>query len=143
MVSLQPCGVIVTFFYAWVLYTWGGLHRYFGNKNSMPSEYERAVHYFSRAFAVDPTFRRARLARAGLYLRELNQSQLALSDLNALLDEDPLYDEALLNRAMLWQQNGRFQEALADLQTYLSLPPTPYTEEAQRMADLLQTLAEE
>jgi tetratricopeptide (TPR) repeat protein len=138
-----PNTEMLTFVRAWLLYTWGGLHRYFGNMNSMASEHERAVHYFSRAYTVDPTFRRARLARAVLYFRELGQPQAALADLNALLDEDPAYDDALLNRAMLAQQDGRYQEALTDLQTYLALDNTTYSDEARRMADLLQALLDE
>jgi tetratricopeptide (TPR) repeat protein len=60
-------------------------------------------------------FRQARLARAVLYFRELGRPQEALADLNALLAADPAYAEALLNRAMLAQENGRYQDALDDL----------------------------
>jgi tetratricopeptide (TPR) repeat protein len=129
--------------YAWLLYTWGGLHRYFGNANSMPSEHKRAIHYFSRAYEVNPAFYQARLARAVLYFRELGRSEEALADLNALLEDDPTYDEALLNRAMLAQENGRYQDALDDLNAYLALPATSFTNEARRMAELLQSLVDE
>jgi tetratricopeptide (TPR) repeat protein len=129
--------------YAWLLYTWGGLHRLFGNKNSMASEHERAVHYFSRAYEVNPAFYQARLARAVLYFRELGRSEEALADLNALLEADPAYDEALLNRAMLAQENGRYQDALDDLNAYLALPDTSFAGEARRMAALLQSLLDE
>jgi tetratricopeptide (TPR) repeat protein len=134
---------MLRFIYAWLLYTWGGLHRYFGNMNSMASEHERAVHYFSRAYEVDPTFHRARLARAILYFRELGRPQEALADLNALLAADPADDEALLNRAMLAQENGRYQDALSDLHAYLTLSPTTYVDEARRMADLLESLLDD
>jgi tetratricopeptide (TPR) repeat protein len=134
---------MLRFIYAWLVYTWGGLHRYFGNKNSMGSEYERAVHYFSRAYEIDPSLRQARLARAVLCFRELGRPQEALADLDALLETDPDDAEALLNRAMLAQENGRYQDALTDLQHYLSLGDTPYTGEAQRMAELLEALLDE
>ena len=134
---------MLRFIYAWLVYTWGGLHRYFGNKNSMGSEYERAVHYFSRAYEIDPSLRQARLARAVLCFRELGRPQEALADLNALLETDPDDAEALLNRAMLAQENGRYQDALTDLQNYLALGDTAYTEEARRMAELLEALLDE
>ncbi len=134
---------MLNFVYARLLYTWGGLHRYFGNKNSMPSEYERAVHYFTRAFEVDPSFRQARLARAVLCFRELGRPQQALTDLDALLESDPADADALLNRAMLAQENGLYQDAFTDLQNYLSLTDTAYTGEARRMAALLEALLDE
>jgi len=134
---------MLRFIHAWLIYTWGGLHRYFGNKNNMRSEHERAVHYFSRAYEIDPTFRQARLARAVLYFRELGRPHEALDDLNALLATDPADGEALLNRAMVAQENGRYSEALADLHTYLTLPDPTYAAEARRMADLIATLLDE
>jgi tetratricopeptide (TPR) repeat protein len=134
---------MLTFIYSWLLYTWGGLHRYFGNQNSMRSEHERAVHYFSRAYEVDPTFRQARLARGILYFRELGRAAEAQADFDALLAEDPAYAEALLNRALLAQENGRYQEALHDLTAYLQLAPDDYKSEAQRMAAALQSLLDE
>jgi tetratricopeptide (TPR) repeat protein len=134
---------MLRFIHAWLLYTWGGLHRYFGNKNNMRSEHERAVHYFSRAYEIDPTFRQARLARAVLYFRELGRPHEALDDLNALLAADPTDGEALLNRAMVAQENGRYQQALADLHTYLALPDPTYADEARRMAGLITALLDE
>jgi tetratricopeptide (TPR) repeat protein len=134
---------MLRFMYAWLVYTWGGLHRYFGNQNSMRSEHERAVHYFSRAYEIDPDFRQARLARAILYFRELGRPQEALADFNALLAADPTYAEALLNRAMLAQEHGRYQDALDDLQAYLQLAPDQHLIEVQRMATTLQALLDE
>jgi tetratricopeptide (TPR) repeat protein len=45
----------------------------------------------------------------------------ALADFDALLEEDPDYGEALLNRAMIAQERGQYSEALADLEAYLAL----------------------
>lgn len=124
---------------AWALYTWGGLHRYFGNQNSMRSEHERAVHYFTRAYQADPMFRMARLSRAILLGRELGRDVEALADFDALLADDPAFAPALLNRGLVLQQNGRYQEALADLQTYLQLPDgREHAQEARQMVALLQ-----
>jgi tetratricopeptide (TPR) repeat protein len=134
---------MLRFLYAYLVYTWGGLHRLFGNKNSMRSEHEAAVRYFSKAYEIDPTFQRVRLERGVLLFRELGRLDEALLDFDALLAEDPEYGQALLNRAMLFQHNGRFPEALADLDAFLSLPPDDYYQEASRMRDILISVIEE
>ena len=130
------------FVWAWLLYTWGGLHRYFGIQNSMAREFERAVYYFSRAYAVDPTFRAARLHRGILLGRELGRLDEAIADFDALLAEDPTYYLALFNRGMMWMENGRYPQALADMQTYLTQadPSDENWPDAQRIVRLLQDL---
>jgi tetratricopeptide (TPR) repeat protein len=131
------------FLWAWLLYTWGGLHRYFGNKNSMQSEHAAAVRYFSRACKIDPSFRRVRLERGVLLWRELGRPQEALADFDALLDEDPGYGPALLNRAMVSQNLGDYQAALIDLEAFLDLPASDtenYRSGAERTAALLRDL---
>lgn len=130
------------FVWAWLLYTWGGLHRYFGIQNSMAREFERAVYYFSRAYAVDPTFRAARLHRGILLGRELGRLDEAIADFDALLAEDPTYYLALFNRGMMWMENGRYPQALADMETYLTQadPPMKIRPDAQRIVRLLQDL---
>lgn len=124
--------------YSWLLYTWGGLHRYFGNTNNIRHEHERAVHYFTRAYQVDPSFYQARLARAVIFWRELRRYEEALADLNGLLAERSDYAPALFNRAMVFQENGRFQDAAADLEAYLQLPDLEYADEAARMLTILR-----
>jgi len=128
---------------AWLIYTWGGLHRYFGNQNNMRSEHEAAVRYFTRAYNIDPTWRRARLERGILLYRELQRLDEALVDFDALLADDPTYGPALFNRAMLAQEAGRYQDALADLEAYLRLPGEEYQAEATRIATFLRQLIEE
>ena len=128
------------FLWAWLLYTWGGLHRYFGIQNSIAGEFERAVHYFGRAYQVDPTFRAARLHRGILLGRELGRIDEAIADFDALLAEDPIYSLALFNRAMMWMENGRYPQALADMETYLaqSDPSDENWPDAQRIVRLLR-----
>lgn len=129
------------FIKSWLLYTWGGLHRYFGNQNAMPSEHERAVHYFTRAYEVDPDFRMARLNRAILLGRELGRVPEALSDLDALLAEDPTFAPALLNRGLVLQEAGHYPEALQDLEAYLNQSSWhDYRQEAQRMVTILRDI---
>lgn len=129
--------------WSYLIYTWGGLHRYFGIQNGMKSEFERAVHYFSRAYDIDPSFKRARRERGVLLWRELRCFDEALQDFNALLQEDPADAEALFNRAMTYQEIGRFQAALDDFAAYLLLPTAENRDEARRMIALIQSLLAE
>lgn len=131
---------MLRFLWAYLVYTWGGLHRYFGNQNSMRSEHEAAVRYFSKAYEIDPTFQRVRLERGVLLFRELGRMEEAQADFDALLEEDPEYAPALFNRAMLAQQNGRYPDALADLEAYQLLADQEYRHEAEQLILLLRTL---
>ena len=138
-------GEMMRFVWAWMLYTWGGLHRYFGIQNSLVREHERAIHYFSRAYAFDPTFRAARLHRAILLGRELGRIAEAIADFDGLLDEDPTYYLALFNRGMMLMENGRFSQALDDMQAYLALADASDENwaDAQRIVRLLQDIGED
>ena len=135
---------MIRFIWAYLVYTWGGLHRLFGHKNHVRREHETAVRYFSRAYEIDPTFRRVRLERGVLLWRELGRAEEAMADFDALLAEDPHYGPALFSRALAAQENGRYQAALNDLDAYLALPdPEPYWNEAARSAALLRELLED
>ena len=130
--------------YSYLLYTWGGLHRYFGNQNVLSGEFERAVHYFGRAYELNPQFTYARLQRAILLGRELQQYEAALAEFDALLTEEPENGAALVNKALVLQVNGRYQEALNSLETYLQLPDeNEYRMEANRIAEQLRAIIAE
>ncbi len=130
--------------YSYLLYTWGGLHRYFGNQNVLPGEFERAAHYFGRAYALNPQFTYARLQRAVLLGRELQRYDEALAEFDALLAEEPGNGAALVNKALILQVNGRYREALNSLETYLQLPDeNEYRLEANRIAEQLRAVVEE
>jgi len=128
-----------------ILYLWGSLHRNFGNKSSFQREHRSAIHRFSQAYNLDPTLREARLDRGIILYRELGLLDEAQADFDALLEEDPNYRPALLNRAMLAQERGLYIEALADLETYLALPKEDeeYWRIANRTADLLREIVAE
>jgi lipoprotein NlpI len=132
------------FVWAWFLYTWGGLHRYFGIQNSLAREFERAVHYFGRAYEVDPTFRAARLHRGILLGRELGRIEEAIADFDGLLDEDATYYLALFNRGVMLMENGRFSQALDDMQSYLAQSDATDEnwEDATRIVRLLQEIGD-
>ena len=128
---------------SYLFYTWGGLHRYFGNQNNLADEHRRAIHYFGRAYRANPGMQQALLARAILLGRELEETEAALADLATLLKDDPTYGPALFNRALIYQQLGKYRLALADLKAYLRLPPSdPYREPARRMHQLLEAVLE-
>ncbi len=82
------------------------------------------------------------MERGVLLWRELGRLEEALADFDALLAEDPHYAPALINRALVAQNKGRYKESLLDLKAYLQLPEseTQYREEAKRTADLLAEL---
>ncbi|NLF64816.1 MAG: tetratricopeptide repeat protein [Chloroflexi bacterium] len=129
---------------AYLLYTWGGLHRYFGNANGVHREYLRAVHYFNLAYKTDPGFHRALVASAVIRYRELGEIEGAIAALSDLLQAVPDHGEARFNRALAYQEAGRYGEALADFRSYLqqAQPGDAYYDEARRMVVLLGELAE-
>lgn len=129
---------------AYLLYTWGGLHRYFGNQNNLLKEHRRAAHYFTRAYETDPAMQQALLARAVLLGREMDQPEAAIADFETLLAEDPTYGPALFNRALVYQQLGKYSLALADVDAYLRLPQRDsYRQTALAMRRLLESVVEE
>ena len=129
---------------SYLLYTWGGLHRLFGNQNNLRREHERAVYYFDRAYAVNPSFLQARLARAVILWRELGELEEAIANFSELLERDPAYGPALFNRAMARQELGHYEAALHDLEVYLALEKSnKYREQAKRMHGWLEALTQE
>lgn len=129
---------------AYLLYTWGGLHRYFGNQNSIQHEFRRAIYYFGRAYEVNPAMQSARLARATILWRELEDVEEALAELDAMLTIDPDYGEARFNRALARQEAGQYEGALEDLDAYLARHGgEDYAPSARRMRTLLQELLQD
>ena len=128
--------------WAYLVYTWGGLHRYFGNHSHIRSEHETAVSYFARAYTIAPDYRQARLARGVLLSRELGRYDEALAEFNWLLARDDADGEARLNRAMLYQQIGDFEAALADFEAYATQGGA-HVDEARKTAVILRELLAE
>ncbi len=126
--------------WARILYMWGSLHRNFGNRSSFKREHQYAVRRFSQAYEIDPELREARLDRGILLYRELGLLDEAKSDFDALIDDDPAYGPALLNRASLFQERGQYALALADLEAYLLLAgeEDEYRHLASRTAAILR-----
>ena len=136
---------LLNLFLSRVVYMQGSVHRAFGNRTGYRREHENAVRCFTRAYELDPYLRAALLDRAILYWREMDRIPEALEDLDALLEEDPAYAPARLNRAMALHQLGRFEAALADLELFLSDPDVApaYRDPAERMATAMRDLVKE
>ncbi len=128
-----------------IYYMWGSLHRNFGNQSSFNREHRSAVRRFTQAYEMDPSLRKARLDRGIIFYREMGMLDEAMDDFDGLLEEDPTYSPALLNRAMVYQERGFYTEALSDLEAYLALPmeDEEYWQIASRTADLLKEIVAE
>ncbi|GAB2212609.1 hypothetical protein Droror1_Dr00020585 [Drosera rotundifolia] len=81
-----------------------------------PVDYERVVAECSLALKVDPHFVRALLRRARAY-EAMGKSDLAMMDVNAILDVDPNHGDALDFNRRLRVAMGPKQDAVQDLQS--------------------------
>ena len=136
---------MLRFFLAYLIYYYGGMYRFIGNRFHMRTAHRTAVRFFSLAYRIDNNYRKARLDRGVLYWRELGQTKEALADFEALLQEDPAFTPALFNRAMTYQSCGRFPDAIRDLEQYLELADPiedDYYNTARRTLLLLRGLLE-
>lgn len=131
---------MMKFWLAWLIYYWGGVHRYFGITNGVRREFERAAACFNRALKLEPNFRDARLALARVRGRELGEIDRAIADLNILLGKRPNDGDALFTRAQFLQERGDFEAALVDLESYLRLPSQPHHDLAARSASYIKAL---
>lgn len=133
---------MLRFLWGYLVYMWGSTRRHIGIRNTHKQEFEAAASLYARAYAIDPRLRQARRERAVLLWRELDRGEEAIVEFDALLQEDPADGGALFNRALAYQQAGRYQEALADIESYLQLPEINdlYWDTAMRMQVLLSDL---
>lgn len=108
------------FWLSYLFYLWALVHRTIGSSNNDAPEFRRAAHYFGRAYAQDPSFKRAKLDQAIMLWRELGEAEPALALLDELAAEDPPYGPALFNRALIHQQGWDLPACAADLEAYLT-----------------------
>jgi tetratricopeptide (TPR) repeat protein len=62
----------------------------------------------------------------GVAWHRLGQFDRANADYTNSIDIDPKYIKAYYNRALAWEANGIYEEALDDLQLFVSLDPTSF-----------------
>jgi tetratricopeptide (TPR) repeat protein len=113
---------MLRFWLSYTTYWWGIVHRYIGTTHNVPSEFRRAANAFGRAYAIDPTFTRAKLDRAILLSRELGELEPAMQLLDELITPaTPHTQLALFNRALIHQQRWDLAACEADLTRYLEM----------------------
>jgi len=97
--------------------------------------YEEAIPILERAVAIGPATSPAHL-NLGLALMRLDRFVQAEKHLNLAVQIDPQNAGAFLVRGMLWEEEGRVGDAVADYRTALALQPS--FAEARRRLDVLQ-----
>lgn len=124
------------------IYLWGNTLRHIGIRFHHDASYRAAVRNLQKAYQLDSGLREARLNRAVLLWREMGESNQAIRELDVLLQQDPGDAPALFNRALAYQQVGRYRDSLDDILAYLSLPPgdLAYLQYARRLASELRAL---
>ena len=90
-----------------------------GNAYGNQQEHRAAVGNYTRAIALDPAYTYAYYSRGVLRWRELGEYEAAIEDLSRVIELDPSWAEAFFNRALAYKMNGRYEDAIADLQRYL------------------------
>ncbi|MDX9856513.1 MAG: tetratricopeptide repeat protein [candidate division Zixibacteria bacterium] len=86
-------------------------------------QWEDAANDFERAFLSEPTFLPA-LGELAHALFRLNEMDSALVVMNALIERDPSNPYHFNNRGEIYKILGRFDEALIDYNTALTIDPT-------------------
>ena len=127
------------------VFAFAGLFRVIGLSMRSKRLLRLAVRLFGAAHNLSDRQREARLARAVLNFRELGQPEIALTDLDALLEEDESYADARMNRVLVLQEIGRYADALADVDYYINSPYAndEYLDLMMRTAIHLRALVEE
>ncbi len=98
---------------------------YIGEGNTLLNErrYELAVEAYTKAIANQPKSTAAYYNRALAYTM-MKRGDLALADLETVLQLDPKHTDALIQRSYLYGEKERFSDALNDLNTALSIDST-------------------
>ena len=136
---------MLRYLWAYLVYIWGSTRRHIGIRHANQEEYQAAAKVYARAYRIDPRLKQARLERAILLWRELDQGEEAIAELDDMLADNPADGQARFNRALAYQQSGRYHAALADIEQYLQLTETDegYWDAAMRLQVLLSDLVGE
>lgn len=94
-------------------------HRHFGNQYGNRQEYRAAVGNYSRAIRLDSGYTDALYSRGVLYWRELGQYDCAIQDLTRVLELDPSWAMAYLNRGLAFKMKQDYRKATADFEQFL------------------------
>jgi tetratricopeptide (TPR) repeat protein len=116
----------------------GDTHRYFGNKYGDLQAYWSAVEDYTRAIVLDPSYAEPYYSRGVLYWREIGNYHRAIQDLTRVIALDPARFEAYFNRGLAYKLHKQPDEAIADLEHYLTIGRDRYWLEAagRQLAEL-------
>jgi tetratricopeptide (TPR) repeat protein len=97
-----------------------------GNAYANRQEHHAAVGNYTRAIIRDPAYTYCYYSRGVLRWRELGEYEAAIEDLGRVIELDPAWAEALFNRAMAYKMNLQYEDAIADLNSYLAEGSDPF-----------------
>jgi len=95
-------------------------HRHFGNLYGNQDEHWAAIENYTRAIALDEGYAQAYFSRGVLYWREIGNYHRAVQDLDRVLDLEPTWAAAYLNRGLAHKLREEPEQAIADLERYLA-----------------------
>ncbi len=110
-------------FRAYWLVLFSNLRRYHGLRTRNRRHFAVAESLLTRALALDHYHLNARMSRALLRWRELDNWVGAIEDFTTLLTLYPTYHEALFNRGMAHYRAGDYHASAVDLATFIQRDP--------------------
>lgn len=124
---------------------WADVHRHYGNLHGDQQAHWAAVDYYTRAIALDPAYAQAYFSRGVLYWREIDNQVRAIEDLGRVLELDPEWSDACLNRGLAHKLHGDSPRAIADFERYLETGKDEFWLDAarQQIAELKDDLQSE
>ncbi|KAL7752249.1 hypothetical protein RI367_002294 [Sorochytrium milnesiophthora] len=97
-----------------------------GNAHFARGSLSDAISAYGQAINLDPTTKHAYYRRAVTY-QALSQYALAIRDITKVLELEPSFHQAYLQRSRSHLRNGNFEEASADIKSYKDIAPSSAT----------------
>lgn len=93
-----------------------------GNEKLNQNDAKAAIDFYTEALNIDDQYRDALFNRALVY-QQLNQLDLAIRDLDAILTTNPTDSSAVFQRGVCLLDNGEYYKALEDTKNLLKINP--------------------
>ncbi|MCF1751563.1 tetratricopeptide repeat protein [Mariniradius sediminis] len=93
-----------------------------GNEKLNQNDAKAAIDFYTEALNIDDQYRDALFNRALVY-QQLNQLDLAIRDLDAILTSNPTDSLAVFQRGVCLLDNGEYYKALGDTKNLLKINP--------------------
>lgn len=97
--------------------------RYHGLRTRSRHHFAAAERLLTRVLALDNTHAKARMGRAVVRWRDLDDWVGAINDFTTLLTHHPTYHEALFNRGMAHYRAGDYYASAIDLAAFIQRDP--------------------